>query len=54
VYHHSQIVGWTLDFMRRRSAGFKPSMEFLIATAALLLQAEGAQFLSLSGAPWPG
>jgi len=51
VYHHSQIVGWTLDFMRRRSAGFKPSMEFLIATAALLLQAEGAQFLSLSGAP---
>ena len=51
VYHHSQIVGWTLDLMRRRSAGFKPSIEFLIATAALLLQAEGAQFLSLSGAP---
>ena len=51
VYHHGQVVGWTLDFMRRRSAGFKPSMEFLIASAALLLQAEGAQFLSLSGAP---
>ncbi len=51
VYYHGAVVGWTLDFMRRPSDGFKPAMEFLIASAALLLQAEGAQFLSLSGAP---
>ena len=51
VYRGGQIVGWTLDFMRRRTAGFRPSVEFLLASAALLLQAEGAEFLSLSGAP---
>jgi lysylphosphatidylglycerol synthetase-like protein (DUF2156 family) len=51
VYRDGQIVGWTLDFMRRRSEGFRPAMEFLIASAALLLQEEGASFLSLSGAP---
>ncbi|MDQ1658606.1 MAG: phosphatidylglycerol lysyltransferase, partial [Cryptosporangiaceae bacterium] len=45
------ITGWTLDFMRRRTDGFRGSMEFLIASAALNCQAEGAQFLSLSGAP---
>ena len=44
-------VGWTLDFMRRRSEGFKGVMEFLIGTAALDLQHEGAEFVSLSGAP---
>ncbi|MFE0103974.1 rhomboid family intramembrane serine protease [Streptomyces sp. NPDC059009] len=46
-----QPVGWTLDFMRRRSDGFRGSMEFLIASAALGFKEEGAQFLSLSGAP---
>lgn len=51
VYENGEIVGWTLDFMRRRSEGFRPAMEFLIASAALLLQEEGARFLSLSGAP---
>ncbi|WP_439660722.1 phosphatidylglycerol lysyltransferase domain-containing protein [Lentzea sp. HUAS TT2] len=51
VYADGEIVGWTLDFMRRRSHGFRGSMEFLIASAALQLQAEGARFLSLSGAP---
>jgi len=51
VYQQGQVVGWTLDFMRRRGDGFKPAMEFLIASAALLCQAEGAKFLSLSGAP---
>ncbi|MFI6641342.1 bifunctional lysylphosphatidylglycerol flippase/synthetase MprF [Streptomyces sp. NPDC050504] len=44
-------AGWTLDFMRRRSDGFKGSMEFLIASAALGFKEEGARFLSLSGAP---
>lgn len=51
VYEEGVIVGWTLDFMRRRSEGFRPTMEFLIASAALLLEQEGARFLSLSGAP---
>ncbi|MFD4670548.1 rhomboid family intramembrane serine protease [Lentzea sp. NPDC058450] len=51
VYSDGEVVGWTLDFMRRRSHGFRGSMEFLIASAAQELQAEGARFLSLSGAP---
>ncbi|NMI00745.1 DUF2156 domain-containing protein [Pseudonocardia sp. K10HN5] len=46
-----EIVGWTLDFMRRRSDGFKGVMEFLIASAALRCKDEGVEFLSLSGAP---
>ena len=37
--------------MRRRGEGFKGVMEFLIGTAALDLQKEGAEFVSLSGAP---
>ena len=51
VYRDGRIVGWTLDFMRRRSEGFRPTMEFLIASAALSLESEGVEFLSLSGAP---
>ncbi|HUQ61878.1 DUF2156 domain-containing protein [Lentzea sp.] len=51
VYADGEVVGWTLDFMRRRAHGFRGSMEFLIASAAQQLQAEGAKFLSLSGAP---
>ncbi len=51
VYRDGVPVGWTLDYMRRRSAGFKGGMEFLISRAALQFQEEGAEFLSLSGAP---
>ncbi|MFR9802666.1 bifunctional lysylphosphatidylglycerol flippase/synthetase MprF [Pseudonocardia sp. RS010] len=51
VYADGQVVGWTLDFMRRRDGGFRPVMEFLIASAVLAFQEEGAQFVSLSGAP---
>ncbi|WP_165436486.1 bifunctional lysylphosphatidylglycerol flippase/synthetase MprF [Amycolatopsis suaedae] len=43
--------GWTLDLMRRREDGFRPVIEFLIAESCLLFQAEGAQVVSLSGAP---
>ncbi|QEO14706.1 DUF2156 domain-containing protein [Agromyces intestinalis] len=43
--------GWTLDLMRRRDGGFPPVMEFLIGSSALAFRDEGAQFLSLSGAP---
>lgn len=51
VYRDGEIVGLTLDFMRRRADGFRPAMEFLIASAALRAQDEGLEFLSLSGAP---
>ena len=44
-------VGWTLDVMRR-SRGASPGLvEFLIGTAAMTFQAEGAEWVSLSGAP---
>ena len=52
AHRNGQVVGWTLDFMRRRSDGqSKGVMEFLIGSAALDLQREGAEFVSLSGAP---
>ncbi|MBB5960116.1 lysylphosphatidylglycerol synthetase-like protein (DUF2156 family) [Saccharothrix tamanrassetensis] len=51
VYVDGHVVGWTLDFMRRRGSAFTGSMEFLIASAATALKEEGAGFLSLSGAP---
>lgn len=52
VHRDGAVVGWTLDFMRRRSAsGFRGAMEFLIASAACDLRDEGYAFLSLSGAP---
>ena len=46
-----RVRGWTLDVMRRRDDGFRPVMEFMIASACLALRAEGAEFVSLSGAP---
>ncbi|MEN8583607.1 DUF2156 domain-containing protein [Burkholderia sp. RS01] len=51
VYRNGRIVGWTLDFMRRRSNGFRAAIDFLIASAALSLKDEGCEFISLSGAP---
>ncbi|HEY0498686.1 MAG TPA: DUF2156 domain-containing protein [Kutzneria sp.] len=51
VFEDGEPVGWTLDFMRRRGAGFRGVTEFMIASAALSLKEEGARFLSLSGAP---
>jgi phosphatidylglycerol lysyltransferase len=44
-------VGWTLDVMRRSAAASPGVVEFLIATAALTFQDEGAEWVSLSGAP---
>lgn len=43
--------GWTLDLMRRRDGGFPPVMEFLIGASARHFAEEGAEVLSLSGAP---
>jgi lysylphosphatidylglycerol synthetase-like protein (DUF2156 family) len=45
------VVGWTLDVMRRAADAAPGTIEFLIATAALTFQAEGAEWVSLSGAP---
>ncbi|MFG6445628.1 bifunctional lysylphosphatidylglycerol flippase/synthetase MprF [Microbacterium sp. P07] len=43
--------GWTLDLMRRRDDGFAGVMEYLIGSSARTFAEEGAQILSLSGAP---
>ncbi|MFS0733614.1 DUF2156 domain-containing protein [Microbacterium sp. 1P10UB] len=50
-WQDGRIVGWTLDFMRRRDDAPNGVMEFLIAKAALLMKDDGVQVLSLSGAP---
>ncbi|MFS6529682.1 DUF2156 domain-containing protein [Microbacterium aurugineum] len=46
-----EVRGWTLDLMRRREGGFGPVMEFLIGSSARQFSNEGAQIMSLSGAP---
>lgn len=45
------VRGWTLDLMRRREGGFGPVMEYLIGSSARLFSEEGAEIMSLSGAP---
>ncbi|CAN7461130.1 DUF2156 domain-containing protein [Microbacterium maritypicum] len=45
------VRGWTLDLMRRREDGFGPVMEYLIGSSAKQFAEEGAQIMSLSGAP---
>ena len=47
------IRGWTLDVMRRLPDGFRPVMEFLIASSCVAFREEGALLVSLSGARWP-
>ena len=55
VYEEGRPVGWTIDLMRRNTEGaVRGVMEFLIITAALAFQEEGARFVSLSGAPLAG
>ncbi|MEO3939538.1 DUF2156 domain-containing protein [Paenarthrobacter nicotinovorans] len=50
VYTEGQVTGWTLDFMRRRTTGFKGVMEFLIASAVTHFKAD-VPTISLSGSP---
>lgn len=46
------VRGWTLDLMRKRNgAGANNMVEFLIARSALQFKEEGADYVSLSGAP---
>ena len=51
VHRDGHVVGWTLDLMRRRSDGFRPVMEFLIAESAMTFKEEGFLTVSLSVAP---
>lgn len=51
TYRDSELVGWTLDFMRRSPVSMNGVMEFLIASAALHMQQRGIEFMSLSAAP---
>jgi lysylphosphatidylglycerol synthetase-like protein (DUF2156 family) len=51
AYRDGRPVGWTLDVMRRARDASPGIVEFLIATAALAFQEEGAERVSLSGAP---
>ncbi|MDJ0348454.1 DUF2156 domain-containing protein [Cryobacterium sp. PH29-G1] len=52
TYRDGEIVGWTLDFMRRRPDSINGVMEFLIAqTAQRMQQSAQIEFLSLSIAP---
>jgi phosphatidylglycerol lysyltransferase len=46
-----RVRGWTLDVMRRLPDGFRPVTEFLIASACLSFKDQGAEVVSLSGAP---
>ncbi|MCZ2261182.1 bifunctional lysylphosphatidylglycerol flippase/synthetase MprF [Isoptericola sp. QY 916] len=46
-----QVVGWTLDVMRRAPDSFRYTMELLIASALTTFRDEGALEASLSGSP---
>lgn len=50
-YRDGRPIGWTLDFMRKAPESMPGIMEFLIASAALRMQEDGVEILSLSGAP---
>jgi lysylphosphatidylglycerol synthetase-like protein (DUF2156 family) len=51
AHRDGRLVGWTLDVMRRAHDAGPGTVEFLIGTAALTFQEEGAEWVSLSGAP---
>ncbi len=51
TYRAGEVIGWTLDFMRRTPNGSNGVMEFLIARSAERFRDEGAEFMSLSTAP---
>ena len=46
-----QVIGWTLDLMRRRPGGFRGVIEFLIASACTEFRDRGHRVVSLSAAP---
>ncbi|MDR6867225.1 lysylphosphatidylglycerol synthetase-like protein (DUF2156 family) [Microbacterium resistens] len=50
-WEDGELVGWTLDFMRRADDAMSGVMEYLLASAALRMKEEGLATMSLSGAP---
>lgn len=50
-WRNDEVIGWTLDFMRRRLDSANGIMEFLIASVAVAAQQRGLEFVSLSAAP---
>ncbi len=50
-WRDGRVVSWTIDFMRRGDESMPGIMEFVIASAALRMQADGVEAMSLSGAP---
>ena len=51
VHEGGALAGYTLDFMRRDAAGFRPVIEYLLAEAAVVAGEQGLGWVSLSGAP---
>ena len=51
AYKDNQIVGWTLDFMRRRPEAMNGVVDFLIAEFINQLRSSDVSYLSLSGVP---
>ncbi|MCU1629723.1 MAG: hypothetical protein JWP64_4672 [Pseudonocardia sp.] len=51
VRRDGAVVGYTMDFMRRRAGGSAGVVEFLVASTVRRCQDDGLEFLSLSGAP---
>ncbi|GGF21123.1 bifunctional lysylphosphatidylglycerol flippase/synthetase MprF [Subtercola lobariae] len=50
-YRNGEVVSYTIDFMRRGDNSIGGIMEFIIASAALHMQKDGIEVLSLSAAP---
>ena len=51
MFEHGAVVGYTLDFMRRRGDAMNGIMEFVIGAAADRMKTDGLALLSLSGSP---
>ncbi|MCU1475604.1 MAG: hypothetical protein JWQ64_297 [Subtercola sp.] len=51
TFREGVVVGWTLDFMRRRPDAVNGVMEFTLAETILRAQQAGLEFVSLSAAP---
>ena len=54
VRRDGQVIGYTLDVMRRAADGFKGVMELLISEALIIAADRGCEWISLSGAPLAG
>lgn len=50
-YVDGKVDGLVLDFMRRRTDGFRPVVEYLIAAVLVQAHNDGLNWVSLSGAP---